>query len=655
MNELIHYLTNIERLAWAIPLGPLGGTILAALLAFHPKQGIRKVAHWPVIVGLVIALIASVLTSAYLGKIPETILVLEGYTFIGIKDFQIRWGLYIDSLATVMLLLVNGIGLLVTIYSVGYMKDDEGYARYFAILGLFVFSMSMLVLVDNYLVLYVFWEGVGLCSYLLIGHWYEKPTASAAARKAFLVNRIGDAALFIGIILLYRELGSGRFGSVFYLAGTLNPERLTLIGVLLLAGACAKSAQFPLHVWLPDAMEGPTPVSALIHAATMVTAGVYLVARSVALFALSVTASCAVLVVGTLTAFLGAILALTQYDLKRVLAYSTISQLGVMFMGLGAMCLKSELAAIAAAAVIFHLVSHGLFKALLFLCAGNIMHATGGVIDLRMLGGLRKSLPYTHLSFVIGALALAGIPPLAGFFSKDAILAVFAQTGSGQMAGASLIMTTIFVLVGALTAFYISRAYLLTFWGEEQSMGQVHPRPHEAPWIMLIPVMLLAFGSLIAGILLEPTGYFRNYIHLSQPFGQLPGRETEHSPWGWITVSVILAMTAMGLAFWLYPAQRQYTEEPLTKLGVLYTWSAAKFFIDEIYNLIFVRLAEASAWLSGWLDRILDAIVDLVGWSTWFLGRVFRPMQNGQVQFYALAIILGIAIFSLVLVSRWGG
>ncbi|MCS7015576.1 MAG: NADH-quinone oxidoreductase subunit L [Gemmatales bacterium] len=655
IRSVLNNLPGAEALCWGLPLALLVGTILAGIAAFHSDVRVRRWAHWPVLLAIAVALSLSLVLAWELTQRTGPVLVVQGYTFLGVSDFQVRWGLYIDSLAAVMLMLVNGIGLLVAIYSVGYMEEDEGYGRYFAVLGLFLFSMSLLVLVDNYFLVYVFWEGVGLCSYLLIGHWYERPAASQAARKAFVVNRIGDTAFFLGLVLLWYHLGSLRYGSVFYLVGQIAPEWITIICLLLFGGACAKSAQFPLHIWLPDAMEGPTPVSALIHAATMVTAGVYLIARSSLMFALSSLASGAVLITGTITALLGAIVAVTQYDLKRVLAYSTISQLGIMFMGLGVLSLAPELAASAAAAVLFHLVSHGLFKALLFLTAGNIMHSTGGLIDMRMLGGLRNQLPYTHVGFVIGGLALAAIPPCAGFYSKDAVLALFPQISGPEKRMIASVFGALFIFIGALTAFYISRAYLLTFWGEARSQAEGHASPHESPWVMLIPVMILALGSVLAGIILEPTGYFRAYIHLSEPFGKPMVSESEHGEGMWIISSVLLAMAGIGIAFWLYAVPRHPIGEVPTRWGILYTLGANKFFIEEIYQLMAVRPIEMLAWLAGWLDRIIDGLVDFVGWLIWWIGRGLRPMQNGQVQFYALAIILALAIFSLVLISRWGG
>lgn len=650
----MNMLANPDLLYWGLPIVLLVGTTAAAVLAFHPGKQVRHLAHWPCILCIAVALCFSVVLAGVVLRRPEGVVLVPGYGFINVGYLQISLGLYLDSLAAVMLLLVNGISLLVAIYSVGYMHDDEGYGRYFAIIGLFVFSMNMLVIVDNYLALYIFWEGVGLCSYLLIGHWYEKPSASQAARKAFLVNRIGDMSLLLGILLIWHHLGMLRYGAVFSLAAGLTVPAVTLICFLLLVGACAKSAQFPLHVWLPDAMEGPTPVSALIHAATMVTAGVYLIARNSFLFVLSPVAQLAVLSVGMLTALLGACIAATQFDLKRVLAYSTISQLGLMFTSLGAAAFDRALLPYAASAAILHLVTHGFFKALLFLTAGNVMHSTNGVMDMRMLGGLRRALPYTHLTFAVGALALAAIPPFAGFYSKDAILAILLRASSESSQGLATWFVAGFLLTGLLTAFYISRAYFLTFWGREHLSTEDMARLHESPSTMLVPVFLLAGASLVGGMLLEVTNYFERFIHISSPFGEIEGEDKHQGFALAIGLSVLLSLGGIGIAVWRYLWQGGEGEVPPLILRPLYILSAGKFFLDEIYYLLVVRPAEIVGQLAGWMDRILDGLVDLVGWAMWLLGKVFRPMQNGQVQFYALAIVLALAVFCLVLLRRAG-
>ena len=431
----------------------------------------------PALVGLAVSAL-SAFWLAFIQPSEATLQIVKGYRWIEVGSFRVDVDLRLDALALFLLAVVTGISFLVACYSVGYMHKDRGYGRYFAVFSGFVFSMTMLVMADNLLVMFAFWEGVGVCSYLLIGFWYERPSAAAAATKAFLVNRIADFGLLIGILLLGHAIGNvdakGSFverfdyETIFSLVDEIAAEQpilLGLIGSLLLLGAIGKSAQFPLHVWLPDAMEGPTPVSALIHAATMVTAGVYLLARMSPLLIHTPGVLLTASVLGGITALLGATIALFQHDLKRVLAYSTVSQLGYMFLGLG--CAASvDLVGLAVIAAMFHLFTHGFFKALLFLSAGNVMHAMGDVIDMRRFGGLRRILPSTHIAFLIGAIALAGIPPLAGFWSKDSILAVVEKASEeGPARGLFALLLFVGLFTAFLTAVYTFRAYLRTFWG----------------------------------------------------------------------------------------------------------------------------------------------------------------------------------------------
>ncbi|TXT17091.1 MAG: NADH-quinone oxidoreductase subunit L [Planctomycetota bacterium] len=400
-------------------------------------------------------------------------------------------------MTALMLCTITFVSLLVSIYASGYMHGDPGYPRFFAAFALFVFSMCMLVLADNYLTMFVFWEGVGLCSYLLIGFWFQKPSAAAAARKAFVVNRIGDFGFILGIFLIWKTFGTVKFSEVFDLiphVATTNPEVFTSICLLLFLGAMGKSAQFPLHVWLPDAMEGPTPVSALIHAATMVTAGVYMVARSTPLFVMSSTAQMVVSGIGAITALLAALTALTQYDLKRVLAYSTVSQLGYLFMALGAASVSPKLTTFAVTAAMFHLFTHAFFKALLFLGAGSVMHSMGDVIDMRRFSGLRYVMPYTRRTFWIGSAALAGFPFMSGFWSKDEILvALFEGTKAGGHETFFTVILGVAVVTAFLTAFYSFRAYNMTFLGEERFPEEAH-HPHESPPTMTLPLFSACFS-----------------------------------------------------------------------------------------------------------------------------------------------------------------
>jgi len=618
------------------------------------------------------------------------------------RSFHIDVTLRADPLTAFMLATVTFISLLVAVYSIGYMRGDPGYWRFFAYISLFVFSMTMLVSASNFVLLYVFWEAVGLCSYLLIGFWYQKPEAAAAGKKAFLVNRVGDFGFALGVFLIWTTFGTLSFHDVKIIEQTVLVDEVPTVvatpvpdaavgdakvvgekpGVLgqtmlrdrglyeklyqglygeraegvalaicllLMLGACGKSAQFPLHVWLPDAMEGPTPVSALIHAATMVTAGVYMVARCVPLFIASQHALQVVAVIGCFTALLAALIALTQTDLKRILAYSTISQLGYMFLGLGAATL------VGVTAGMFHLFTHAFFKALLFLGAGSVMHAMGGVIDVRRFGGLRRLLPWTYATFLVGCLALAGFPLLAGFFSKDKILeAVHEQTGPLYQA-----LFWVAVFTAFLTAFYTFRAFFLTFHGEERVPPEAGRGTlwvaHESPPSMIGPLVILAIGSVVVGYFYEWIFDFLKQTP-SLAYGGVPQEPpgAEHAAGGLVVgVSVAVVLAGIATAWLLYVGRRGTRPagrlvEPLTRAldsVRLYRLSHGKFFFDEIYGLLVVKPLEALAWLSYFVDRyLIDGLVDLCGLLPKLLGAMLRPLQNGMVQFYALAMVLGVLV-----------
>ena len=423
-------------------------------------------------------------------------------TWFAAGKLKVHYTINVDPLSAMMLAMVTFISTWIALFSSGYMHGDKGYARFFAVMSLFVFSMCGLVLANNFLFLIAFWEGVGLCSYLLIGYYFEKPSAAAAARKAFLVTRIGDTGFILGIFLLWKLGGWNTDLTALFEHIAKNPPdqgMLTTACLLLFCGAVGKSAQFPLYVWLPDAMEGPTPVSALIHAATMVTAGVYLLARCAPLFVRCPEAQIVVACIGGITALLAAFIALAQTDLKRILAYSTVSQLGYMFLALGTVGSISP--AFAVTAAMFHLFTHAFFKALLFLSAGSVMHAMGGVIDVRQFGGLRKILPVTHITFLCGAAALAGVPLLSGFWSKDLILESLAEASESSSPYTALfyILLLVAFLTAFMTAFYTFRAYFLTFWGTEKIPHEAGHHAHESPSVMTIPLMVLAVGALESG------------------------------------------------------------------------------------------------------------------------------------------------------------
>jgi NADH-quinone oxidoreductase subunit L len=504
---------------WLIPALPLAASVLTAFLG--PRL-LRRQSHWPCI----LAVAASCVLSLYLfGKVYGALghgeeghaapaVVVDYYSWIGAGDgsvapLTIPFSLRADALSSMMLVMITFISSFIMIYSAGYMHGDEGYARFFAEMALFVFAMTTLVLADNFLLLYLGWEGVGLCSYLLIGFWFEKPSAAQAARKAFLVTRLGDVGLFVGILLLWVNFDHRLdYGYVFENAGSTDHHVIWLACLLLFCGACGKSAQFPLHVWLPDAMEGPTPVSALIHAATMVTAGVYLVARCTPLFVLAPEVQLLVACIGGFTALLAALIALTQNDLKRVLAYSTLSQLGYMFLALGCAVAAGGqwLVTFAVTEAMFHLFTHAFFKALLFLSAGSVMHAMGGVIDMRRFGGLRKLMPRTHVAFLCGALALSAFPLTSGFWSKDEVLesAWDAAKVGGAYGAVYLILLIGGLVTAALTAFYTFRAYFLTFWGEERVPHEAGHHAHESPPVMTVPLMVLSVFALGIGLVVGP-------------------------------------------------------------------------------------------------------------------------------------------------------
>lgn len=689
---------DIKTLLVLIPAMPLAGALVAAVLG---KRVLRQRSHIPVVTGIGLAFLLSVvllarvrteanraeqspLTKITLGY--EQIVTLWSWATVDQayshptpgqptpppwRDFRVDIALRADPLTATMLAMVTLISTLVAVYSIGYMHDDPGYWRFFSYIGLFVFSMTMLVSASNFLLLYVFWEAVGLCSYLLIGFWFEKPSAAAAGFKAFLANRVGDFGFALGVFLLWTTYGTLDFhdtyvGGALRTAGVLGQLRLqsvapfvgggvaTAICLLLMLGACGKSAQFPLHVWLPDAMEGPSPVSALIHAATMVTAGVYMVARCMPLFTASADAPLVVATIGGFTAIFAALIALTQNDMKRILAYSTISQLGYMFLGLGAATL------LGLSAGMFHLLTHAFFKALLFLAAGSVMHAMGGVIDIQRLGGLRRRLPTTHWTFLFGALALAGIFPFAGFWSKDAILeATLHASQTGGPAGAWYgLLYGVAVAAACLTAFYTFRAYFLVFFGPERIPEEAGHHAHESPPVMTWPLIALAVGALVIGALLELTGWLADFLSLTPSVAALAGRsrglasEVPTGPTAVMITGTLVAVGGIAAAAVVYLGPRTKAERlgrALSAVG-LYQLSYGKFFIDQVYQALVVWPLTVLAGFLAWIDRIvIDGLVDACGAVPPLVGRLVRPLQGGVIQFYALGMLLGLLVLLGVL------
>lgn len=647
----------LSLFAWMVPLAPLAGCITCAVLAF---RGDRKIAHLPAIISLLFAALFTICLMVF-GAQGDKGAVFPGYRYLNVGSLTLDISLKVDTLCLTLLTVVTCISAMIAIYSRDYMRDDPGYARYYAVFCGFVFSMTMLVLSNNLLMLYAFWEGVGTCSYLLIGFWFRKPSAARAATKAFLVNRIADCAFLLGILLLAFAVGNVEgaeasffarlnFDNIFNAVPHIavhNLELLTTIGFLLMIGAIGKSAQFPFHVWLPDAMEGPTPVSALIHAATMVTAGVYLMARLSPLMELTPAVLSTVAWLGGITAFIGAWMALFQTDLKRVLAYSTVSQLGYLFMSLGAGAIK-ELMVVAVVAAMFHLVTHAFFKALLFLSAGNVMHAMGDVIDMRRFGGLRKVLPKTNILFLIGAAALAGLPPFAGFFSKDGILSVLAQASTdGEYGNQFKVLLVLGFATALMTAIYTSRAYFSTFLGTEKLPEEAGHHAHEATNVMLVPMAVLAVGAVLVGMLLGPTHGISNYLQQTHELSS----HAEHHEERWVMVaSGLLAAIGIAIGYALSKAgPSTATTGPLVALA---DFGRNRLYIDWLYSVAIVAPLEWFAKMLGWLDEHIDSMAMQIASFPRLFGLIGQRVQNGRVPGYSYMTAFGIAALAVWIATR---
>jgi NADH-quinone oxidoreductase subunit L len=649
-----------DWMLWLIPGAPLTAAIL---LGFFGKTVFREVSPLPCILGVGISAALSLMLM-FTGNVAEEPLRIVGYEWLSIGDLTVDVVLQADALSSMMLVMVTCVAFLVAIYAKGYMHGDPGEPRFFAAVSLFVFSMTMLVLSGNLILLYVFWEAVGLCSYLLIGFWFQKPEAAAAAKKAFLVNRIGDFGFAIGIFLMWLLVGGALnwtppegqqlldYPTVFDAAGTIarqHPTLLVTACLLLFAGAVGKSAQFPLHMWLPDAMEGPTPVSALIHAATMVTAGVYMVCRLSPVFFYAPEAQAFVATIGGITALMAALIALTQTDLKRILAYSTVSQLGLMFVALGAGCASEEMLPVAAVGAMFHLFTHAFFKALLFLGAGSVMHSMGNIIDIRQFSGLRKVMPITHWTFLVGSLALAGIFPLSGFWSKDEILAVVGIAAEESDYPRLFWWLHLGVLVtSGLTAFYIFRAYFLTFWGPEKFPREAGDHPHESPPVMAYPLVILAICAAVIGVAVGPTHAFFHFLE------HAPGLHGKPHP---LSTTVMAMGTLVGVggmlaAWWVYYANTGIAERWAKRFSGFYKMSLGKFYIDELYDIVAVKPLEGTATLSSEFDKsIVDRLVDWTATRPAKVGRWLRKWQSGLIQSYAAMMFVG--VMALVAYYVW--
>jgi NADH-quinone oxidoreductase subunit L len=644
---------------WIILALPLLGSALNGLLGKNwPKSVINSIA-----IGSVSLSFLSVLEGIreFLQLAPSQIPFVRSYfSWIASGPFRIDFSLQVDQLTVIMLLVVTGVGLLVHIYSVGYMAHEGGYYRFFSYLNLFVFFMLTLVLASNLIVMFVGWEGVGLCSYLLIGFWFLKKSAIDAGKKAFITTRIGDFGFTIGILLAFWTFNTVEFQAMFsqLAQGSFATGTLTTIALLLFAGAVGKSAQIPIYVWLPDAMEGPTPVSALIHAATMVTAGVYMVARMNPLFSRAPMAMFVVALIGALTAFYSATIGLVQTDIKKVLAYSTISQLGYMFLGCGVG---------AYAAGIFHLMTHAFFKGLLFLAAGSVIHAMGGEQDMMKMGGLRKHIPITYWTMLIATLAIAGIPGFAGFFSKDEILEA-AQ--SGPHANTALWLLGVF---GALlTSFYMFRLIFLTFFGEKRfDEHKVHV--HESPKSMTIPLMILAFLSIFGGWVAAPhfaggVDHFEKFVHpvfvaYAPATSEAPQGVAETTAGGGAALlhaltgfPVIVAVLGLLVAWWFYIKSPETPKRLAKSLHGLYMLLLNKYYVDEIYLALIIR---PLLWVSThilWqtIDLgLIDGTVNGVARVARETGGELRRLQSGNTRSYATWVVFGALGFTGLLIALW--
>jgi|Deesub1362A_J573_1020465.scaffolds.fasta_scaffold00169_48 NADH-quinone oxidoreductase subunit L len=634
-----------------IPLLPFIAFLINILFG---RRFIRDRAHYVSIPAVVGSFILSV--GAFMDVLDGRVINVNLYEWVISGSFVVPVGFLIDQLTAIMLIVVTSISSLIFIYSVGYMHGDRGYYRFFAYLSLFVFSMLVLVMSNNFLLLYFGWEAVGLCSYLLIGFWYERPSASNAGKKAFIVNRFGDFGFGLGIILIFLTFGSLEYLKVFSEAGSilgqktsifgLEVETITLICLLLFCGAVGKSAQIPLHVWLPDAMEGPTPVSALIHAATMVTAGVFMVARCNPLFNLSHTAMTTVAVVGGVTAIFAASIGLVQNDIKRIIAYSTVSQLGYMFLALGVG---------AYTAGIFHLYTHAYFKALLFLGSGSVIHALHDEMNIQRMGGLKRYMPITYWTFVIASLSISGIPGLAGFFSKDEILyRTFLGGGTGK------ILWVLGTIAALMTAFYSFRLIYLAFHGDFRGSEEQLRHVHESPPVMTIPLILLAIGAIAAGWVGIPSIFMEHGDRIGEFLAPVLGRpeaEGAHSTEVMVmTLSVIVSIIGILMAYIMYVKKTDLPERMGSALRPIYTMLYNKYWFDEFYHVTIVRpvLRASEKVFLGFFDgRIIEGVVngvpDLIG----SFSQRFRRIQTGLLSSYGLIMVLGaIIIIWAVIFSR---
>jgi NADH-quinone oxidoreductase subunit L len=633
-----------------IPFLPLAAFLINILLG---RGLIRDKAHWVSILAVAGSWVVSVLT--LIDVLSGKTLNQDLYSWIVAGNFKVSVGFLIDQLTTVMLIVVTTCSTLIHIYSVGYMRGDKGYYRFFSYLSLFTFCMLMLVMANNFLQLYFGWEGVGLCSYFLIGYYFDKKSASDAGKKAFIVNRFGDFGFGLGIIMIFLTFGTIYYQPVFaqvggFAAKTVNflgydVNLVTLIALLLFCGSIGKSAQLPLHVWLPDAMEGPTPVSALIHAATMVTAGVFLVARCNAIFSLSQTALTVVALVGAITSLFAGTIALVQNDIKRIIAYSTISQLGYMFLACGVG---------GYAAGVFHLYTHAFFKALLFLCAGSVMHAMAGELNLHKMGGLKKYMPVTYLTMFLASLSISGFPGLAGFFSKDEIL--WLAYSSGNPVGK--FVWAIGTFVAFLTALYSFRLIFLTFHGTFRGTHEQEHHLHESPKSMTVPLMLLCVGAVASGWIGIPhlLGGGANFSEFMKPvLGLAEGHGTEAEEWIVMTISSLAGLSGIGLAYFMYVKRTDIPVKLAGQFSTVHRILFNKYYVDELYSFLIIRptLWISSNVLVGITDKkVIEAVVNGVPAAIGGFSRQLRKVQTGFLQNYAMIMATGVLLIAALMLLR---
>lgn len=626
----------MENLIYAIVLLPLLGFLINGLFGKNlPNAVVGGVATLVVFVSFCIAV------SIFLNFDAESQpVIVRAFEWFRVNGIQVNFSFQIDQLSLMMVMIITGIGSLIHLYSIGYMSNDKGFHRFFAYLNLFIFSMLLLVMGSNYLILFIGWEGVGLCSYLLIGFWYKNQEYGAAARKAFIMNRIGDLGMIIGILMIAYQTNAVDFLSVAQNSSKfeLDSPIIIFITISLFIGAVGKSAQVPLFTWLPDAMAGPTPVSALIHAATMVTAGIYLVVRSNFLFSLAPSTMDGILFVGLLTALVAAFIGLRQNDIKKVLAYSTVSQLGFMFVALGVGAYNTAM---------FHLMTHAFFKALLFLGSGSVIHAMSGEQDMRKMGGLKKFIPTTHFTFLIGTLAISGFPFLSGMISKDEILT--------NVYGKSPVLWVVLFIVATLTAIYMFRAYYLTFHGEFRGTEEQKSHVHESPKTMTVPLIILAVLSVIGGFINLPhfIGH-GNYAKLADWLKSIYVYDIELPEVAFGTEMILLSLTVLMFFTVWFMTKRIYVDKKKVALPEeKYTgWerlSNRKLFLDELNNAIVVRFIEGLGVGGNMFDKgVLKRFVDFIGTGAEDSGRAAKKLQNGNVENYVLIMSLAIGIILIV-------